>query len=100
MKRRTIFKLLRYAGLLVTALAVASMLVPGAWPVMPEGIEGYMIFGGSIMNAIGRWNRVSVVGNLEAAVPGSYTITPNSSTVHRSPVLAIAETLQDAALIL
>jgi hypothetical protein len=92
--KQTLFKVFRYSGLLVTALGVALVLVPGAWLEMPEGVAGYMILGGSILNATGRLSRESIVRSLESAVPGSQLDT------HRSTALAIAEGLQDATLLL
>jgi hypothetical protein len=82
--RQRLFTCLRYGGLLVTAIGVIGMFVPGAYPTMFQDIEGYMILSGSILNATGR---IKVAEN-----PG-----PNSATnICRS----VAEGLQDVALML
>jgi hypothetical protein len=52
--RQRLFTCLRYGGLLVTAIGVLSMFVPGAYPKMLNDIGGYMILSGSILNATGR----------------------------------------------
>jgi hypothetical protein len=82
-KRQWIFTCLRYGGLLVTAIGVVMMVVPGAYPTMLQGIGGYMILSGSIMNAIGR---IKV-----AKDPSPMSATNICRTV--------AEGLQDVALI-
>jgi hypothetical protein len=52
--RQRFFICLRYGGLLVTAIGVIGVFVPGAYPTMFQDIGGYMILSGSILNATGR----------------------------------------------
>jgi hypothetical protein len=82
--RQRLFTCLRYGGLPVTAIGVIGMFVPGAYPTMLQGIEGYMILSGSILNAIGRFK--------VAKDPCPMSATNYCRTV--------AEGLQDVALIL
>jgi hypothetical protein len=79
--RQRFLTCLRYGGLLVTAIGVLSMFVPGACPTMLNDIGGYMILSGSILNATGR---IKVAKNPDP-IPAA---------------AQVAEGLQDVALML